>query len=643
MLRARTGRRPTSRFVPSLFVASAVLAFAPALAAQNPLTIAVWDDAGNPLTSAHVAGTSGNGLVKAVNQGDGTYLIADGGLFDGSVVKATVDVSDDAWGFASHDVLLNPSGNLRLDIVFLGANASDVFSPDLIQGTDPVPGDGSASNDLCSNAIAMSVGQTVTGSTTNATLDGVDFCGTSNTAPGVWYTVVGNGNTLTATTCSTAVQYDTKISVFCGDCDDLTCIAGNDDNCSGGSSIFLSSASWCSQAGATYRILVHGFGSATGNFSLTVNNGTACTATIDCIPPVPTGACCFSDGSCEILSADDCGDAGGQYQGDDSPCFSAGDETVYPFTSGAAIPDNNPGGVTVSGTVTDSATIADLDLRLNITHTWVGDLVVELSHNGGPFVAVVDRPGVPASTFGCSSDNFSGARLDDEGASAIEGVCLTNLTSPPNYVPNNPLSAFDGHNIQGTWTLRVTDLAGGDTGSIGSWALINSEAGAGVCPAECALVIGDGQGSAQHEAFGHVFSTQVGPVIEDSYSVLMEMEQPEFVLPTVVGTRSNAGSVTVFGAGQTGSGSWSYLPNPGTPDWMLDGSFAVQLLMWNPEVFPGLPEQFSTGLNVQILNNGRLLTEPFGTQVGGVTVWAEKDVNAEGLPVVRFPFLIDLP
>ncbi|MHC4413948.1 MAG: multicopper oxidase domain-containing protein [Planctomycetota bacterium] len=43
----------------------------------------------------------------------------------------------------------------------------------------------------------------------------------------------------------------------------------------------------------------------------------------DCDPnpcPQPTGACCFGDGSCLVLEPGDCSDQGGNYQGDDTDC-----------------------------------------------------------------------------------------------------------------------------------------------------------------------------------------------------------------------------------------------------------------------------------------------------------------------------------
>jgi hypothetical protein len=63
-----------------------------------------------------------------------------------------------------------------------------------------------------------------TGDTTLATFDDVGFCGTDNTAPGVWYAIIGKGGMITkASTCG-MVDYDSKISVFTGACGNLTCV-----------------------------------------------------------------------------------------------------------------------------------------------------------------------------------------------------------------------------------------------------------------------------------------------------------------------------------------------------------------------------------------------------------------------------------
>jgi hypothetical protein len=123
-------------------------------------------------------------------------------------------------------------------------------------------------NDVCSGATPMTCGNTESGSTSLATFDGVGFCGTANTAPGVWYSFVGDGSVVTASTCNSA-NYDTKISVFSGGCAGLTCVDGEDDTsgCSG----FTTELSWCTEPGVEYFILVHGFVNATGDFDLSIS------------------------------------------------------------------------------------------------------------------------------------------------------------------------------------------------------------------------------------------------------------------------------------------------------------------------------------------------------------------------------------
>ena len=191
-------------------------------------------------------------------------------------------------------------------------------------------------NDNCEDAIPLAVPAFVMGTTLLATPDEPPAftCGTSVGAPGVWYSVIGTGTTMTATTCTNFFDYDTKISVFCGDCfGDLLCVGGNDDSCPDGASGLLSTVSWCSQVGAEYLILVHGFGGQTGDFELEVSeNGVGCTADVQCLP---AGACCFDDGSCVVTTEDDCAAQGGAYQGDDTDCGS----TDYVVGTGGAFED----------------------------------------------------------------------------------------------------------------------------------------------------------------------------------------------------------------------------------------------------------------------------------------------------------------
>ncbi|MEP6700175.1 MAG: T9SS type A sorting domain-containing protein, partial [Bacteroidota bacterium] len=124
--------------------------------------------------------------------------------------------------------------------------------------TSPVP------NDLCTGALPLGCGATVTGTTVGATVDAVPTCVTTlNTAPGVWYTFVGNGAANTLTMC-VGTTYDSKIGVFTGTCAALVCVTGNDDFCG-----LQSQVTFPTTLGTTYYVLITGFSTASGAFTLT--------------------------------------------------------------------------------------------------------------------------------------------------------------------------------------------------------------------------------------------------------------------------------------------------------------------------------------------------------------------------------------
>jgi hypothetical protein len=128
-----------------------------------------------------------------------------------------------------------------------------------------------ADNDLCEKAfgpitINPGLGTFLSGSTVRAAADSqAPSCdSTSNaTASGVWYTVIGDGGLITASTC-TETDFNSHISVFTGDsCDQLACVDGNNTGC-GIQSLF----NFESIQFETYYVFVHGFGDASGNFAL---------------------------------------------------------------------------------------------------------------------------------------------------------------------------------------------------------------------------------------------------------------------------------------------------------------------------------------------------------------------------------------
>ncbi len=104
-------------------------------------------------------------------------------------------------------------------------------------------------------------------------------CGPPIESDGVWYIIVNApGSEITASLCSDA-SFDTRISVYCGPCSDLACLAGDDDGCI---ETGRSTVTWCAQAGSTYRILVHGAFGEVGDFTLQVDEGPPCEDAIEC-------------------------------------------------------------------------------------------------------------------------------------------------------------------------------------------------------------------------------------------------------------------------------------------------------------------------------------------------------------------------
>jgi hypothetical protein len=148
-----------------------------------------------------------------------------------------------------------------------GQTEADVGTFELILTTSDVP-----SNDRCNQALGPLPldGSTVTGITTGASFESdAPFCRSAVSAPGVWYSLIGNGNTLQASLCEGA-SYDTRLSIYEGTCDtdsleSLQCVDGNDDFCGP-----YSLVAWLSEAGKEYFILVHGYQQDVGEFKLSV-------------------------------------------------------------------------------------------------------------------------------------------------------------------------------------------------------------------------------------------------------------------------------------------------------------------------------------------------------------------------------------
>jgi len=155
-------------------------------------------------------------------------------------------------------------------------------------------------------------------------------------------------------------------------------------------------------------------------------------------------------------------------------CSTAGNSTVFSFTTascGTFASTNVPVAISATGTPTitstltipTSGTINDISVvNLTGTHSWINDLTVTLKSPSGTIVTLWDDI--------CDQDDIANfdVEFDDEAAAGA-------LPCPPTdgnaYQPQTALSAFDGQNMAGLWTLTIQDHFNQDGGSLASWGL----------------------------------------------------------------------------------------------------------------------------------------------------------------------------
>ncbi|MBW1809230.1 MAG: proprotein convertase P-domain-containing protein, partial [Deltaproteobacteria bacterium] len=216
-----------------------------------------------------------------------------------------------------------------------------------------------------------------------------------------------------------------------------------------------------------YYVYVDGAGGDCGNFDLSViispaaNCGNmSCEAPYENCTNCPPDCQCpnCGDGTINTTEGEECDDGdtddgdgcsgicsveGGYVcSGQPSVCTPGGSSCP-----GSVIPDGDPGGMTDVINIPIGWTINDINVDVDISHTWIGDLIVELSSPGGTTVRLHDRSGA-------------------DGDNIITNYDL--VTSPDG--PGS-MADFDGENTAGDWTLFVSDSVAIDSGMLNCWSI----------------------------------------------------------------------------------------------------------------------------------------------------------------------------
>ncbi len=131
------------------------------------------------------------------------------------------------------------------------------------------------------------------------------------------------------------------------------------------------------------------------------------------------------------------------------------DSTVNGSSGGAV------GNVITVPTTTD---VDDVNVTVNVSHTYIGDLIIQLQNPQADFTNVWST--------NCANGAVVDLNIvfDDDAANAID--CTATSTTPPStYIPDSPLSTLAGNPGNGDWTLLMADFFVGDTGTFDSWEL----------------------------------------------------------------------------------------------------------------------------------------------------------------------------
>jgi subtilisin-like proprotein convertase family protein len=136
---------------------------------------------------------------------------------------------------------------------------------------------------------------------------------------------------------------------------------------------------------------------------------------------------------------------------------------TYTNNTPLSIPDGvgaNQQGATVSSSISVpmTGTISDVNVTVNVTHTYINDLVIAINHPNNTQRALWSR--------NCGSEDGFNITFDDSGSA----IACANPTVGT-FLPAQSLSAFNGLPTNGNFTLLAADFYNADTGTVNSWSV----------------------------------------------------------------------------------------------------------------------------------------------------------------------------
>lgn len=118
------------------------------------------------------------------------------------------------------------------------------------------------------------------------------------------------------------------------------------------------------------------------------------------------------------------------------------------------IPDGTGAYAATFFSVPDFGEISDINLTLNVSHTYISDLQIVLQAPDGSQISVWNRE--------CAGQNNFNITFDDSGSP----ITCSNQNTTGIFMPSAPLSTFNGYNTAGSWAVGARDVATPDGGTL---------------------------------------------------------------------------------------------------------------------------------------------------------------------------------
>jgi hypothetical protein len=311
--------------------------------------------------------------------------------------------------------------------------------------------------DSCPDAdIGSTVPQSLAGTTVGGIDQAVGSCGTNGGSPDVAYTFTAPVTGLYQLD-TQGSDFDTRLYVYDGATCAGTELGCDDDDGPGTTSLLLLDL----VEDQLVTIVLDAHNGQDGNYDLNIDLYDSCGDFIvddDEVCDFTIGAIKCEDlgfGGGVVDCADDCSGT------DTAEC--SNEVIAVCSQPGAVISEAVPTTLDTIA-VPDMGTIADVDLFLDITHTYGADLdiVLEADDLGLSNNVVFDQ---------CFGPNDVFAFFNDEGNGPAGVDCTEPFGIEGNLTPLTPLSVYDGAEVNGSWTVSITDDAGGDVGTLNEWCL----------------------------------------------------------------------------------------------------------------------------------------------------------------------------